>query len=425
MSNSFSKEERVAFENLLEGFHDALVMSKAASVYRTDQTLMERANNVLWRPQPYIATSIDAAPGTDIAATGFKDFTQLSVPAQINTFKTVGFKLTALELRDMLQEQRLHKSAQQKLASDINLALLSTASYQGSLVVKRTVAASGYDDVAQCDAIMNEQGVNMEDRYFAWSSRDYNGAASNLQVASRTFGNAKSDDAYERSYIGRVAGFDSMKLDYALRLTAAAGGAITINTATQFYTPAATTTSANGYVKINVDNRFQSVVVSATAGVKAGDAFTIEGVYAVHHITKQSTGQLKTFRVISVDDGTHLTITPPIISAAGATTAELEYQNVYVPAAGAGKAITWLNTADAYMNVFWQKDSLEILPGRLVIPADAGVAVLRGTTDQGLEIVLSKFQDINTNTTKYRVDTVFGTVNKNPEMSGLILFSQV
>ena len=79
MPNGFSKEERVAFENILEGFQDALVLSRNVAVFNTDQTTMERTNNVMWRPQPYIATSY---AGTDMT-TNFDDYTQLSVPATI------------------------------------------------------------------------------------------------------------------------------------------------------------------------------------------------------------------------------------------------------------------------------------------------------------------------------------------------------
>ena len=46
------------------------------------------------------------------------------------------------------------------------------------------------------------------------------------------------------------------------------------------------------------------------------------------------------------------------------------------------------------------------------------------STDQGIELVMQKFYDINTMKTKYRLDTLFGVVNKQPEMSGIILFGQ-
>jgi len=423
MANSFSKEERVAFENLLEGFHDALVLSRNVSVYNTDSVMMERARDTIWRPMPYIAQSISSTPGSSIAAS-YQDMTQLSVPASLGFSRTVPWTMTSLELRDALQEGRLGDAAKQKLASDINVQIMNVAANQGTLVVPVSGAAGDYDDVALCDSIMNEQGVATEDRYLALSSRDYNGLAGNLAVATRSFfNNNKSVTAYERSYVGMVAGFETYKLDYANRIAAAAG-TVTIDTtgAQAEYVPAATSTAVGG--EINVDNRFQTVTVSSTTGVVAGDAFTIDGVEAVHHITKSSTGQPKTFRVISVDSATTMTISPPIISGAGGTDAELQYKNVELASTSATASLTFLNTGASNINVFWQKDALELLPGRYAVPSDAGAAVMRASTDQGIELVMQKFYDIDSMTIKYRLDTLFGVVNKQPEMSGILLFNQ-
>lgn len=420
MSNSFSKEERVAFEDILEGFHDSLVLSRNCSKYNTGDAEMERSGDVIWRPMPYIAQSFDGMDQT----TNFNDSTQLSVPATLGFSKSSPWVMDAKELRDALQEGRLGDAAKQKLASDINVAIMNVASQQGTLVVKRTVAASGFDDVAQCEAIMNEQGVAMYDRYLALSTRDYNGMANNL--AGRQTMQGKPTTAYERAFVGMVASFDTYKLDYANRLAAAAGGgALTVDTqaaATNYWVPQSTSTSGTGE-RSNVDNRYQTITISATTSVAAGDCFTIAGVEAVHHITKQSTGQLKTFRVISVDSGTTMTISPPIVSNQGGSDAEAQYQNVEVTES-ATAAIVFLNTVAASINPFWQRDAIEILPGRYAVPTDAGTSVMRGTTENGIEVVWQKFYDINTMKTKYRLDTLFGVVNKQPEMSGIMLFSQ-
>ena len=421
MANAFSKEERVAFEDILEGFQDALVMSKNVSVYKTSATSMERSNNTIWRPQPYVSQSFD---GTDQTA-NFGDSTQLSVPSQINISKSVPWIMSSNDLNDALQEGRLGQSAKQKLSSDINVSLMNVAANEGTLVVARTTAASGFDDVAECEAIMNEQGVDSFDRYLALSTRDYNGMANNL--ATRTLGNSpKSLTAYEKARVGEVASFDTYKLDYANSLTAAAGTTVTVNGANQYYTPTAVTTS--GGAQSNTDNRYQDIALTVGGGaVAVGDAFTIAGVEAVHHITKQSTGQLKTFRVISLlasggATGT-MTISPPIISNGGATAAEAQYQNVTAtPATGA--ALVFLNSVTASVNPFWHKDALEILPGSYAVPTDAGADVMRASTDQGFELVMQKQYDINTMKTKYRLDTFYGVVNKQPEMTGIMLFSQ-
>lgn len=421
MPNNFSKEERVAFEQMLEGFQDALVLSKNVAIYNTDQVMMERTGNTIWRPQPYIMPSYD---GTDQSA-NFNARTQLSVPATLGYQKSVPWILTATELRDALQEQRLGDGARQKLASDINKAVMNVAALQGTLVVKRPSAASGFDDVAQCEAIMNEQGVMDYDRYLALSTRDYNGMASNL--AGRQTMQGKPVAAYERAYVGQVASFDTYKLDYHVRLSAAAGGAgitmSTLDAAGNYYVPVATRVAATGE-RSNVDNRYQTITVSSTANVAAGDCFTVATLDAVHHITKVDTGQLKTFRVISVDSGTTMTISPPMITAQGGTDSELQYQNCVINTKAANSALVFLNTVAAPANPFWQKDAIEILPGRYAVPTDAGTAVMRASTEQGIEIVLQKWYDIDTMNIKYRLDTLFGVVNKQPEMSGIMLFSQ-
>ena len=426
MANAFNKEERVAFEQLLEGFQDALVLSNNVSTYRTDQTMMERTSDVVWRPMPYISESFD---GMDQTA-NFRGYTQLSVPATIGFSKSVPFVLDAKELRDALQEGRLGDSAKQKLASDINVAIMNVASQQSTLVVRRTGTQYGFDDVANCEAVMNEVGVAGSDRTLALSTRDYNKLARDL-ANRQHLAPGKTLTAYERAFVGMVASFETFKMDYANRLTAAVPGAgVTINGANQFYVPRATSTASTGE-RNNVDNRYQVIAVTVGAGgaLKVGDAFTITGVNSVHHITKRDTGQPKTFRITRIVTGggtagaNTIEISPPIISAQGASDAEESYKNVTATPAG-GAPITFLNTTAAYVNPFWHKDALEILPGRYAVPTDSGAAVMRGTTDNGVEMVMQKFYDINTMKTKFRVDVLFGVVNKQPEMTGILLLDQ-
>lgn len=421
MANAFSKEERVAFEEIVAGFEDALVMSRNVNIYRRSDVEMERSNDIIWRPQPYIMQSFDGLDQTS----NFVDATQLSVPATIGYEKSVPWKMTATELRDALQENRLGDKAKQKLASDINVAVNTVAALQGTLVVAQSTAAAGFDDVALCEAVMNEIGVDQMDRYLALSTRDYNGMAGDLADRQTVAGKVLA--AYEKAYVGRVASFETYKMDYAKRLTAAAGATVTVNGANQYYTPAATSTAATGETS-NVDNRYQTLSITVGSGtVAAGDCFTIAGVNSVHQITKEDTGQLKTFRIISILTGSGGTgtvqISPPIISNGGSTDAEAQYKNVTATPADTA-AITFLNTQDGYVNPFWQKDALELLPGRLAIPTDAGAAVMRASTENGIEIVFQKQYDINTTTTKFRCDVRFGVVNKQPEMSGILLFSQ-
>ncbi len=421
MANEFNKEERVAFEQILEGFQDAEVMSRNVAKYSTDQSQMERSGDTIWRPQPYIMNSFS---GQD-QSSNFNDKAQLSIPASINIERSTPWIMTATELRDALQEQRLGEAAKQKLASDINVSILNVASMQGTLIVKQSSAATGFADVALCEAIMNEQGVPDYDRILALSTRDYNGMAANL--ASRTL-TEKPTNAYERAYVGQIASFETWKLDYAKAIAAEAVGALTMDTrdseTDNFYVPTALQGTPTTSERVNRDNRQHLITLSASTAIVVGDCFTIAGFHAVHQITKESTGQLKTFRVMEVTDGTHIKVSPPIISAAGGSEAEVQYQNVNATTKASNSALVWLNTVAAKINPFWQKEAMEILPGRYAVPEGSGASVIRGTTDSGLELVMTKQFDIDTLKTKFRVDVRYGVVCKAPEMAGIILFSQ-
>ncbi len=325
-------------------------------------------------------------------------------------------------MRDGLKENRLVTGARQKLASDINVALMNTASSQGTLNVSIATAATGYDDLALADAIMNEQGVPMGMRHSVLSTRDYNLMASNL--AERSTMGDKVTKAYTASYVGMVAGFDTNKLDYANRIVASPGADVVIDDATPLhYTPRATVDgTADG--QLNVDNRYMTITTVSTTPLANGDAFTIVGVNAVHHITKLDTGQLKTFRVISGGGTDTLVISPPIITVdVTSTKADTQYQNcTATPADGA--AIVELNIAASAINPFWHYDAIELLPARLVIPSASGLAVMHATTDQGIDVMMTRQGAINTLNVKYRLDVFFGTVMTAPEMAGQILFNQ-
>lgn len=432
MATAFTKQETVFFDQLLAGYDDMLVIGKNVSVFNANPTVLERSQGTaIWRPVPYISVSVDGAAGTDISAS-FADVTQLSVPIALGYDKTVPWTMTSNDLNDKQQLERKLKSAIQRLATDVNVACANVAALQGSLVVKRPAPASGFDDLAAADALMIEQGLGDEDerRVAILHARDYNNMASTL-AKPQTSANPKVNSAYEKAYVGRNANFETFKSDYTYRLGAATATGVVFNGANQYYVPKSVSTATTGEMQ-NVDNRFQ--VVSLTVGggaIKAGDAFVVAGVNAVHHIQKGDTGQLKTFRIVAQQSGpaggtgTYL-ITPPIISAQGGSQAEKEYQNVTAtPATGA--QITFLNTVAGNVAPYWDGRAIELLPGRNGLDEglmSAGAGYMRSTTELGVEVVMYKFFDINKKIYKYRADTRFGVGMTNPEMAGVILFNQ-
>lgn len=420
MANAFSREERIMFDNMVEGFDDQLIIAKAAEKYTPlDATGMQRVGDRVWIPAPYIAASYD---GFDQSA-NFGDMTELTIPVSIGFHKSSNGKMTAKDLRDPLQLKRYGDAAKQKLSSDVNYALFNTVAVQGSQVIKRTGAPTGYDDIALADAQLTEQGVPLADRKAFLSPRTYNAMAGNL-AKPQTSGLSETMTAFEKAYLGPVAGFDTFKNDQSIRLAAATGGATTVNGANQYWVPKATSTASTGETE-NVDNRYQNLTVTAGtyANIKAGDRFTIAGVNSVHMITKQDTGQLQTFTVIGKPSAGVITIAPAIVSAQGATKPELEYKNVTATPAN-GASITWLNTATTDVNPFFVKGNLLLLPGSYSVEPEAGWSVMRATTDMGIAITYVRQGEINDLSMKFRWDIDFGTALTNPQMGGVTLFNQ-
>lgn len=431
MATAFSKQESVFFDELVAGFDDSLTFGRNVAKFNADPVVLERSQGTaIWRPMPYISTTVDGAAGTDLSSS-FSDVTQLSVPIALGYDKAVPWAMTTNDLNDPQQRERKMRSAQEALASEINQAIAAVAGIWGTLVVKRTSAASGYDDLAEADSVMMEQGLGKGGVRKAFlHARHYNAMAGNL-AKPQTSANPKVNSAYEDAFVGRIAGFETFKSDYTYNLTAKAGTTVTVNGANQRHVPKATSTAATGETA-NVDNRTQSLAITVGSGtVKVGDRLTIAGVNAVHHITKDDTGQLKTFTITEIVSGSGGTgtvkISPAIIAAdSSPTQAELEYKNVTAAPAN-GAAITFLNTVTGNVAPFWREDAIELLPGRNGFDQDmaaAGASMLQATTELGVQVVMYKFFDINTKKFKYRCDTRFGVGATNPEMMGVILFSQ-
>lgn len=420
MANNFAKNEEVAFDEAMIGFDAGLVVSRKVEVVAREGQMMERAGDIIWRPERYIVKSSDGMDQTG----QFKQKTQRSVPATLGFSKAVTWLLDAKEMRDLMQEGRLKEAAETELASQVDLAVMDTICNQATICHTKATAAADFGDLAAMDSIFNRTGVTKAGREAGLSSPDYNALARDL--ANRATMNGKPSTAYEEGFVGRLAGFNTHKLDYANTCPAAAGGSgLTINTlvaGANYYTPRSTSTGANGE-RSNVDNRYQTITVSSTTSVVAGDRFTIADVLEVHQINKRSTGSLKQFVVISKLSATQLVISPPIVSAQGGTEAELQYQNCSVTGA-ASAAIVFLNVAAKPINPFWVKGAVELIPGRYAVPEGAGAAVMRAKTEQGIEVTMTKQFDIDTLKTKFRLDVFFGVVLLQPEMAGVELFLQ-
>lgn len=419
--NKFLKQEIVMFDEVLQDFEESLVYTEVAERFDNETPVsMERANDVIWRPMPLEVTSEEGLDQTG----NFQGDTELAVPVKVDRVRSVTGTMTSRELRDANFLKRKGKAAKQTLARDLNDALRRQVAYWASIVDVRAGAATGFDDLGSMMAKFDEQGLPEGDRIAFYNSRDMVKMAGDL--ASRQTLTGKTQTAYEKAYINEIAGFDVYKDASGVYLPASLATGATVSDANQRHIPVATQKNPNTGDEHNVDNRTQLLNIAVTGGkMQAGDAFTIAGVYAVHHKTKQPTQDLKTFRVMEVVSPTQIRITPAIVCDDGAapTAAESAYKNVAAtPAAGA--AITMLNKKATNLNTAFIKGTLEFIPSTLAIDPEDGWNTMSAQLSNGITVYYTRQGNIDNLATKYRWDIVFGAALLNPEMAAIQLFNQ-
>ena len=78
MANQVAKQVEIMWEEYVESFDAACVMSNNASKYRPDDETMQKAGDVIYRPQRYHA---DIVEGLDLTAKQPTDIVERLVPS--------------------------------------------------------------------------------------------------------------------------------------------------------------------------------------------------------------------------------------------------------------------------------------------------------------------------------------------------------
>jgi len=416
MANQLTKDLEIMFENFVTGFEASNVASREAAKFRPDDTALQRAGDVFYRPQQY---HMEVVEGLDLSAYDGTQLVQRMVPTVLKQPQNILYKLDAREMRDPLHKEQAGKAAGQRLAAKIDSDLADAVAARATNVVTiPTGSTNKGDDIwnaaAEVDALLLSLGVPLGvSRKAFFNPFDYKEIAKSLGL--RSFADARNVTAYEKASIPGVASFDSFRTDYNGVVGAGTATALTIGTA-----PAhkVTAMDVNG---APTDNRQDTITVSA-AGLKVGDAFTIAGVNSVHMIKKTDTGRPQTFRVLAVS-GTTATISPKILPLNNADVASRPYANVTANAA-AGAAITILNTKGGPVDSFWSEGAVELIYAKLAFPTGQGPQVMTARTEQGATLIMSYGFNHISGVTTTRFTTLYGTNVLVPEMTGILLANQ-
>ena len=423
MSNQAKVVTRVLDEQL-EKFEADNICLRRTKVMPMGGQMGHRSEFTEWHDVPYISSTVDG-----LSLPNFNEITGLAVPHRVNVYTNVKFKLTNTDTLDGAELSRKVESGFQALDNRINRAVANAVTVQGSQTVTNTAALGGFVDVAAIKTKLTRQDVSQTtDKTLVLNSQDYNGMAADLAARQTLNNNTIPETAYEEALVARIGRFATFETSFTPTKAAAVLASTTV-TGAQSYIPVGHTLDAEGN-PTNVDNRTMNLVVGSTAGVVAGDKFTIAGVNELSLQNKNDTGVLRTFTVTDVVDATNMTISPPIVVpvAAPTTTAEqsqADWANCSAEA-GAGATLTFINIADAPTNVFWENDSVAINVAPVVGSEEdlGGMILMNSQTKLGLNVVIAKQGAISDLSTEWRMTTFFGVTVRDPLKCGILIGGQ-
>ena len=416
MANNLSQQVDIFFNEVIEGFDATNTSAKNVSMYRPNSGALQQSGQTFYRPMQMLTEVVD---GRDVSAS-YKDLTELTVPTHLTEghIRNVPVQLSGTELNSPHMRDRIAMAAKTMLNNKVDTLVANEIASKGTLAVIESGNIDTYDKAAEADALMLEQQATQGMRCMLLNPRMAKNLAGNL--ASRGTMTGAPMDAYTRSQLPPIAGFDTFRTDYGKVITGSTGSGYLVNGAAQGYTPLSK--DGNG---LPVDNRTSTLAVDTGSNAAVGDVFTIAGVQAVGHINKQPTGQLKTFRILAIN-GANWTVAPAIIPSDGANQAQKDYATVdTTPADNA--AITILNTTTKAASVFYEKSAVEIITADFNTDEfeAQGKKVRRGTTDSGIQIVMLNDSNIDTLVSKYRMFIWCNVNMTNYELGGIMLEGQV
>lgn len=406
----------VLFEKALETFEHQEMMLDKVDHFQPDAGDMQNAGNIVWRPVQQHAPIISGWDLTGQEQTIIEE----TYPSQLGTPKNDLVQQRADDLRDMQFWERRGEQSGMQQATELNLSIASAIATQGTMFY-RSNATSGYNFIAQAQAIMNERQGKKTRRCFLLNDRDQLKFSQDL--AARQTLQGRPEETWTMGQIGQnVAEFDVFTASFLPNLSGGADPATTV-TGDQSFEPEAGSVSATGVVT-NVDYRIAEIPVAASASYNVGDKVTIGGVNAVGLADKTDTNQDMTFSVVGKPSGTAIQVYPKPIANddAALTTLQKMYSNIDTTIANTN-TVNRLNTdASAKTNIFWDMDAVEVIGG--TIPAQLfkqfdGMQVISSTMKNGQEMYMIYDGDLATMNFRYRLFTWYGITIRDPSRAGV------
>lgn len=418
------KIAEVLFEKTIETYEHQMQMLDLVSVFKPNSADMQNAGNAIWRPVQQHAPIIDGWNLTGLET----DIIEETYPAILGTPKNDFFEQRADDMRDTQFWERRGEQSGKRQATELNKSIAQLVADTGSLYY-RTNATSGYNAIAQAQAILNErQKLADDNRFLVLNDRD------NLTYGQDLAGKAtlqgRPEETWKTGQIGRnVANFDVYSGSFMPTLDGGADPGTTTTAAVSEKPEGGTVNTSTGIVT-NVDYRVGSIPVVATAGYTIGDRvkFTNAGtdVQSIGLADKNPSGQAMTFVITEITDATNVKVFPKPIALDDAALSPIEvaYSNINTQITN-GAVMSRVNTdTSAKTNIFWCKSSIEVTGGDAplsLLTEFSGMKVISHTMKNGQTMYMAYDGDLAKLTFRCRLFTWYAVTNADPSANGVFV----
>jgi len=393
MSNSLLTIDMIT-RKALEILENNLVMTRTVNRQYDDSYAVEGAKigSTLRIRLP------DRALVTDGAALQVQDDNEQYTTLTVSSQKHIGVNFTTAELTMQLDDfaERVLKPRISQLAASIDADVANSFKWIGNSVGTPGTTPATSLVLLQAQQKLNENAAVMSPRYATVNPaanaaliEGMKGLFNPVSAISKQFKNGLFGEG--------ILGYDELNMSQSIKqfTTGSRTGTVTVSTSV----------TTEGSTSIVLTGLGSTVI-------KAGDVFTIAGVYAVNPQTRESTGSLFQFVALAdVTASTTATVTVAAMYSAAQALATVDA----LPVSGSG--VTFLGAASTQyvQNLIYHKDAIAFATADLLLPQ--GVDMASRQVHNGISLRVVRQYDINNDRLPCRIDVLYGYSVIRPQMA--------
>jgi hypothetical protein len=343
----------------------------------------------------------DRALVTDGAALQVQDdneqFTTLTVSSQ----KHIGVNFTTAELTMQLDDfaERVLKPRISQLAASIDADVANSFRNMYQSVGTPGITPATSLVLLQAQQKLNEAAAVMSPRYATVNP------AANAGLVEGMKGLFNPTDTISKQFKNGMMGMGVLGLDE-----------INMSQSIKQFTTGSR--NSTGTVGASVTTEGSTTIVLAGVGnaltIKAGDVFTVAGVFSVNPQTRESTGSLQQFVVVadtisSAGGAATVTVSPAMYTSSQALATVTS-----LPASGAVTTFIGAASSQYPQNLVYHKDAITFATADLLMPQ--GVDMASRQVHNGISMRIVRQYDINNDRLPCRIDVLYGYSVIRPQM---------